>query len=152
MIIGATFSGRRLLLSVLLAASLALFFELALSGGLPSLDEIPTLIIGFVFFALFYSFFISVLYTIALGAAQLKISAWITFPLLWIAISGAFQYFGSSDYDSYELGGRMLVIGHKFTAQGWDFFAKEIATTVIIAVITTAALFSRRHSGEVANT
>ncbi len=135
-------SWRRLVASILIAATLAIFFELTANGGFPTRDELPSIAVGFLFLAVCYAVFITVLYALSITVATFKVSPWITFFALYVCASTAFHYFSLSAYESDELGGRILVSNHHITAEGWSYFTRNIFNAAVIAAVSASVLFA----------
>ena len=133
---------RRMVLAILLCTALSVASELHISG-LPNVEELPSVVLGTLFYALMYAVSVSVLYFISVGVAQLRIPAWITFPIAFVLIAATLSYKSMSAYETYEQGGVLYVVDHHITAAGWDDFERRMIEDFVIASLAGAVIFYR---------
>lgn len=133
---------RRMALAILVCTVLSVASELRVSG-LTGVEDMPSVVLGTLFYALVYAVSVFVLYFISIGAAQLRIPAWITFPVAFVLIAGSLSYNSMSAYEDYEQGGVSYVVDHHFTAAGWDDFDCRMMENFVIASLAGAVIFCR---------
>jgi hypothetical protein len=139
--------------AILLMTGLSVACELYASGGLPTADEIPSVIIGSTLIAALYAVSVLILGAAAwLGIAYIGIPGWATFPALFTLIAAALVYEGMSGYEFYEQAGVSLVSDHHFTAAGWTNFRVGVVQDLVISALAGAVLFwNPRRAARISN-
>ncbi|HEY8696409.1 MAG TPA: hypothetical protein VIM02_02235 [Rhizomicrobium sp.] len=137
-------SGSRLLIAIVSVALLSMAFNFTESDGLPTKEEYPSIILGFGFLLIIYSFFVTVIYSIAVGMSALGLPGWPVFAGLFFVICATWSWFALSGYDTLEIGGNSLIVGHKLTHAGWNYWERGTVESAPMAVSATLILFGRK--------
>ena len=131
----------RLGCAVLLMTALSVAFEVYSSGGISTVDEIPSLVIGSAFYAVMYFVCALMLWGVSIAAARIGIPGWLTFPVLFTLIAAAWSYEVMSMYVSYEQAGVPLVSDHHLTLAGWKDFRMRMTQDFAISSLAGLVLF-----------
>jgi len=142
----------RLLCAVMLMTALSVASELYSSGGIPNVDEIPSVVIGSAFYAVTYFVCALALWGVSAAATRIGIPGWLTFPVLFTLIVAAWSYKAMSMYTSYGQAGVPLVSDHHLTLAGWKDFRMRMTQDLVISSLAGLVLFwNQRKSLQISN-
>jgi hypothetical protein len=142
----------RLGCAALLMTALSVAFELYSSGGISTVDEIPSVVIGSALYAVVYFVCAPMLWGVSFAAARVGIPGWLTFPVLFTLAAAALSYKAMSMYEYNEHAGVPLVSDHHLTVAGWKDFRMRMTQDLVISSLAGLILFwNQRKSPQISN-
>ncbi len=120
---------------------LSVAVELFSSGGISTVDEIPSMVIGSAFYAVMYFVCALTFWGVSFAAARIGIPGWLTFPVLFTLILAAWSYKAMSMYVSYEQAGVPFVSNHHFTLAGLKDFRMRMTEDFVISSLAGLVIF-----------